>query len=1052
MASQDDGARACTTCGVVADAASRFCGMCGAALSVSGTPEGVRRHVAILFADLEGFTAMSQHLDPEVLRIVMDRYFRLAAHVVWRHGGTTEKFIGDAVMALFGVPVAREDDALRAIQAASDIIAEVDLLNVDLDREYALMLSIRVAVHAGPVSASYGVGGDFRVVGDAVNTASRLQSAAPSGEILIGEPVAQLVRFRVELEEVAPLSLKGKQAPVRAWRLVSLNAPADAAPRGTFVGREVELSQLCQTYDRSVRDGRSVIATVLGLPGIGKSRLAAELQAALDNRSLTVLSGKATSYGQGATYRPIVELLESAPRAWMGFAAGANTDPAVARAYSCLAGLRSDATESGQHAEVEEVAWALFTYAASLAAHGPVLLIWDDLHWAEATMLDVIDYLGDELDDRPVMQLCLARPELLDRRPSWSGGALGAVNLELGPLGAEETLTLVAELSEHGEVAGQIGDETCALVASACEGNPLFAELMIDLAERDSAQSLPHTIRALFAARLDQLHVDDRLVLEMAAVAGRDFLVSDIEHLLTRDDRPDIDLSSSLDRLRRTRLVNGNRLSARHTFAQAFGRDTTYELTAKRDRLRWHLALADRVRTEAAASPPTVGSRDADLLPYHLEAALSLTRELHPSSESVHDLGAKAATALAEQATYAADRKDLPAAAGLFERALLALPTGDRRQTDLAVRLSDTWLDMGDRDRALAALGQTAAGGDAPAVEIQRELIALRHGLSTPERALATEKRLEPRLGDDELSWCRFHQMQAHRQLVCEQLGAADASLAAALARAQAADEPYQQRRIMRDACQLMMWGPAPVPEGLVRCRELAERFVDSRVSLVTIAGTTGGLLALDGQFTAAREQLTLATSYAAELRMHGADIGLAHLWGVVESLAGHHESAAEHFGRAWSILREADNADGVALLDAHVGRELVAAGSPVPSRYLDMTDSQVVALSDHRTGALVASLCARAAAEAGAGDRALRLADRAGALARGTDDLFFQGTVHLDLAVTLKRVGHVERALGAANAARDRFSRKGARAALPGANHVISELACGPDRQEGSA
>jgi class 3 adenylate cyclase/tetratricopeptide (TPR) repeat protein len=1017
--------------------------MCGAALAARSANENVRRHVVVLFADLEGFTSMSQGLDPELLRAIMDRYFRLTAQVIWRYGGLTEKFIGDAVMAVFGMPVARENDALRAVQAASDIIDELDLLNVELDREYGIKLAIRVAVHSGPVSASYDAGGDFRVVGDTVNTASRLQSAAPLRQVLVGEPVAQAVRSRVQLEAVPPLSLKGKGAPARAWRLVSLDAPGDTTSRAPLIGRDVELLQLRQAYDRALQRGRGCMVTLLGPPGIGKSRLAAAFQASLGERGPVVLSGQAISYGQGVTYRPIVELLESAPGTWAAFASKGVTDPAAARAQACLAGLSREGDTGGPEAEVEEIAWALRAFVASVAERGPLLLVWEDLHWAEPTLLDVIEYLGDELSDSPVMQLCVARPELLDLRPAWSGGRVGAVNLELAPLTTDETLVLVGELRQRGDVVAHDDDEVCALVASACEGNPLFAELMLDIAGDRGSQPMPQTIQALFAARLDQLDVDDRLVLEMAAVAGRDFLVPDVEHALLADARSDIDLGSSLDRLRRMRLVTGNRLSIRHSFAQAFGRDTAYEMTAKRNRLRWHLALADRATAaEATSHPQLAGPRNADLLPYHLEAALTLSRELHPNSPASGELGRRATAALTEQAMCAMDRRDLRAAAGLFERAVRALPAGDPRQHELAIRLSDTWLDIGDRDRAHAALGNAPGGDRLPVeVEIQRELIDLRHGLCTPEHILEVEQRIEPRIAHDDPAWCRFHQLRAHRHLMNERAGAADASLAAALERAQAMGDSYQQRRILRTSSQLTLWGPTPVPEGLQRCSELACLFADSRVSLVTILSTTGGLLAFDGQFAEARERLATAAAYAADLRMRGADVGLAHLQGMVESIVGEHRAAADHFSRARSILRTAGNANGVALLDAYTARELVAAGGPVPAPYPAMTDDEVAAISDPRTGALTAVLCARAAAGAGDVDRVRSLVEWVRALAGRTDDLYFQGTVHQDIAGTLVAAGRLDEALVAATAARERYRAKGVRAVLPRADDLVSQL-----------
>lgn len=1018
--------------------------MCGAALAVDAASTSVRRHIVVLFSDVEGFTSMSEELDPEVLRTIMDRYFRTTADVIWRYGGVTEKFIGDAVMAVFGMPVVREDDALRAVYAASDIVAELDGLNRELEAEYGVELVVRTAVHAGPVSASYDASGDFRVVGDTVNTASRLQSVAPPREVLVGEAVAQAVRNRVELAPMPPLSLKSKSEPVAAWRLVSSNAPPDVAHKAPLVGREAELSQLQHFYERTVRQGRGGLVVLLGAPGIGKSRLAAEFRESNGEDQVTVLSGHATPYGRGMMHMPIVALLESAPRAWAAYRSQAMTDGTACRAMSCLSRLSRNTDDSRQHDEVEEVAWALREFLRGTARCGATLLIWEDLHWAEPALLDVIEYLAGELQDLPLMQLCVARTELLDSWQACPGGRIGVLSLELTSLSHEEALALANELGKHEEVAAQGGEcgDVCALVASASEGNPLFVELMLDLGIAGPDDSMPHTIQTLFAARFDQLAADDRLVLEMASVAGRDFTVPELEHLLQVDGRADVDLTRSLEELRRSRLITGSRLSARQSFAQAFGRDAAYEMTAKRNRLRWHLSLADRLEGSAASRMQDDEHRPTHLLSHHLEAALKLTRQLHPNSSSLPELAARAARALAELAVWAMDREDLRAAASLFERAQCA-QSPDHAGPELAIRLSDTWIGIGNRERALSALGGWTPEETAPVeVEIQRELIELRHGLRTPEQILAAEQRIEVRLDDDPRVWCRFLQLRAHRYLACEQLGAAESSFTAALAAARTTADSYQQRRITRAACQLTLWGPTPVRQGLQRCYELVEQFADSRSSLVTILGAIGGLLAFEGDFAKAREALTKAATYAADTRMRGADTTLAHLWGVTESLAGQPERAAGHFARGRSSLERTGNTKGAELLDAYAARELVSTGRRVPAPFAAMSVEEVERITDPRTGALTAVLCAYAAADADNLDRVVRLVERAETCADRTDDRFLQGSVNEDVASVLRVVGRMDKALTAARRARERYHAKGVRAAIIRADRLISQLA----------
>jgi class 3 adenylate cyclase/tetratricopeptide (TPR) repeat protein len=1036
----DEGTTTCTACGVSARAGTRFCAMCGTVLTGVASQEAVRRHVVVLFADLADFTSMSERLDPELLRAVLDRYFRLVSAIIWGYGGVTEKFIGDAVMAVFGMPIAHEDDGLRAVQAAADIIIQLRSLNAELARESGLALRVRIGVHAGLVSASYAPSGDFRVIGDVVNTASRLQLAARSDQVLIGDSVARTIQPHVRLDRVGSLTVKGKQAPVRAWRLLDLEdgAAGQTTPRTPLIGRELELAQLRRAFERVVKTRSAVMTTIVGPAGIGKSRLASEFRSRIADQRLGVLAGRARSYARNVAYHPIIELLESAPGTLASLEAKAAADSASARALAALTRLSRSTGVSRPGGELEEIAWALRALVVSCVESGPVLLIWEDLQWAEHALLDVIEYLGSELGNVPVMQLCIARPTLRDLRPSWPGGSQGAMTLELSPLAADEMLHLVTELARVDEVAAQDVDEVCERVAVASEGNPLFAELMLDM-EDDPSAPVPHAITAVFAARLDQLSADERLVLEMAAVAGRDFTSGEIQHLLRLDDHEDLDLRGTLDTLRRARLLTGSPLSARHGFAQAFCRETTYELAAKSRRLRWHLSLADR--TEASAQLSSGASKS--LLAYHLESAALLGQELHPLSVEYVEVGIRASAVLAAQASDAMNRQDLRAAAGLLERALQMRQASAAGRVELVLRLSDTWLGLGEPDRAVSVLGRLAqAGSPQPVVEIQRELIEMRGGHRTHDQVLDAEQRIARRIDpNDELSWCRFHQLRADRHLMHERVGEAEACLASALSLAAALADEYEANRIRGAIVELTVWGPTPVADGLRSCGELAAIVADSRVSLVRVLGATGGLLGLDGRLAAARDALSTAMTYARELRMRSADIALFHLHGIVESVAGAHDAAARYFGQALDILRAADQAGGVALLDAYATRETVRGGAPVPARYAQMTDEALDAIHDPRTASLTLTLCARAASEDGATRRAGALAVKAMNRAERMQDPFFQGTIHQDIAVLMAHAGKHAKALMAARSAQDCYLAKGARGALPAVEDLLSRL-----------
>src|SRR4051794_2908636 len=448
----------CAACGRESAEGFAFCPFCGAPLQAApaSRPAEVRKTVTVVFCDVTGSTALGERLDPETLRGVMARYFEEMERAVTRHGGTVEKFIGDAVMAVFGVPTLHEDDALRTVRAAADMRDAMSWLNKELERDHGVTLAARIGVNTGEVMARREAGpGDQRLVsGDAVNVAARLEQAAAPGEILIGDHTYRLVRDAIEAEPVDAVAAKGKSEAVRAFRLLLVPPPAAGVPRrldSPMVGRTRQLHQLDEAYRTAVDERVCYLFTVLGAPGVGKSRLTEEFLAGVESEA-TVLRGRCLSYGQGITFFPIVDIVSQAtgtgdlerPEAdrdrLIELGGGGPEAPIMADRLRALTGA-TDAVSG-----TDELFWAVRLLLESLARRRPLVVVIDDIHWAEPTLLDLIEHIADWSRDAPILLVCPARPELLDLQAGWAGGKLHATTILLEPLAEEECEELIANL------------------------------------------------------------------------------------------------------------------------------------------------------------------------------------------------------------------------------------------------------------------------------------------------------------------------------------------------------------------------------------------------------------------------------------------------------------------------------------------------------------------------------------------------------------------------------------------------------------------------------
>jgi class 3 adenylate cyclase/tetratricopeptide (TPR) repeat protein len=690
----------CNDCGKANAEDASFCSGCGSALASERAAEREsRKTVTFLFTDLAGSTSIAERLDSESFRRVLLRYFEEMRQAIERHGGRVAKYIGDAVMGVFGVPTCHEDDALRAIRAAADMRSALERLNDELEREWGVRLQTRTGVNTGEVV----VGDPSRVellFGDAVTVAARLEQTAKRGEILLGEETYALARGGITATPVEPLTLKGRSAPVPAFRLVEVALPSAEADRGLdsqIVGRARELSELRKVFELVVEEGRPRVVTVLGAPGVGKSRLASELTSSLQHRA-TVLRGRCLSYGEGITYWPLAELVKDV--------AGINDEDPSAEAQRKIGAILDSGRDrefaartiagalglSEARSPPEEIFWAARKLFEALARDRPLVLVFDDLHWGEPTLLNLVEYLARS-SDCPLLLLCMGRLDLRELRPTLATDEENRSLISLLPLRKAESEELIRNLL--GEAP--LPKDLTTLITDAAGGNPLFAgemlRMLVDegLLERDSRGwrvvgdlaevHVPSTVEAVLAGRLDQLEAGERDTIERASVIGEEFWPEAVVHLSPPALRERV--SGHLEKLVHKELV----VTAGHPFAgeEAFKfshilvRDVAYGALLKESRSELHERFADWLETKAGER---VTEYEA-ILGYHLDQAYRCCEELGPVDDQARILARRAADRLASAGKRAASSREDATAVSLLSRASALLPRDASERLEL---------------------------------------------------------------------------------------------------------------------------------------------------------------------------------------------------------------------------------------------------------------------------------------------------------------------------------------------------------------------------------
>jgi class 3 adenylate cyclase/tetratricopeptide (TPR) repeat protein len=698
-----------------------------------------RKLATVVFVDLVDSTGLVSRADPEVVRRRVTGFFDRVSRCIENHGGTVEKFAGDAVMAAFGIPQAHEDDAERAVRASLELLEAV----------HGLGLEARVGIESGEVVTER-TDSTF-ATGEAVNVAARLQQQAKAGQVLLGPGTHRLTLGRVEAEDIGPINLRGLDNALWVWAATGVNGRRSrSGVEARFVGREAELELLENTFARALRDRRAHLFTVYGEPGVGKTRLGQEFLSALEGA--TILSGRALPYGESITYWPLAEMVKAS-------ADIADDDPievAIEKLRDCcpaeavadLLGLASGVLEAvhGERSQ-QEIAWAAREWATLMAGVQPLVLVFEDIHWAEEPLLELIEHLASWVREAPLLILCFARTELLDVRPGWGGGRVRATAIELEPLGSTESEQLVDALLDGA--GGPLDESLRRLLLEKSEGNPLFLEetvRMLDEHGGGSPEQIPDTVQALIAARIDRLTPEARTVLQRASVIGRTFWAGAIAHL-----SPDLDdLECAIeDLLLRDLVVREQRSTitgeTAYRFKHVLIREVAYGGLAKSSRAEHHLRFADWLSERA-------GDELLEIRAYHLDHASALLAELDGAPPA--DLAVRAAEVLEEAGRRALAREAYRAARHLLIRSVELGPTLERRwfAARAAARLGD-WTtvppemeavraeaaEAGERKiqgRALTALAEVAlySGADVTrASELMDEALEVLSDVTHPD-------------------------------------------------------------------------------------------------------------------------------------------------------------------------------------------------------------------------------------------------------------------------------------------------------------------------------
>ena len=1044
----------CPDCGEENPERFRHCGFCGAKLSQPAgaeTAEEVRKIVTVVFCDLKGSTSLGERLDSESLREVLTVYFSAMRQVLERHGGTVEKYIGDAIMAVFGLPRLHEDDALRAVRAAFEMGTVLKDLNVRLQATWGVRLQNRTGVNTGEVVAADAAAAQRLATGDTINVAARLEQAAPDDEVLIGEATFRLVSHAVTAEPMEPLELKGKSARVPAYRLTGVGHGEAITRRVDLpvVGRGKEFERLLDAFARSLWGSHCEAVTVFGHAGMGKSRLIEEFVRNASGRA-QVLRGRCLYYGEGITFWPIAEAIRQAA----GILLEDQEDEARAKLWSLVGDGHEDValriwsllgSGPGGYGK-DELLWSVRYVLETIARRRPLVVIFDDIHWAERIFLDLVEYVVDTSADVPLLIVCNSRHELLDEYPGFLAGRPGNQRIELRELSRPDMARMLANLVGDVRLPASLENR----ILSVAGGNPLFAEQMVSMLVesgvireqngewmfargRDDVR-VPPNISSLLASRLDRLPALERRVIERAAVIGLDFQPAAVA-ALAPDRGAVVDLAPPLSALDAKHLIRATKAALAdesYQFCHILVRDAAYDRLLKRTRARLHERFADwfldMSRTRVAEFEEIIG--------YHLEQSFRYRAELGPVDTHIRSLGERAAEHLGAAGWKAIDRGDMPGAASLLQRAAALIDEDHPDRPGLLLGAGEALTDAGELTAASAALDAAHIGAsllENDAIGRSAELAALHlryttDATSAHDSIVARARELLPVLEEaaDHQGLVRAWRLLAYAYMTATRWGMAVEASEQAIRHAEQAGDEGMATRFVGMLAISVLYGPTPVDEAVTYCEGVLSRAAQDRKAVAITEAALAHLEAMRGNFEVARTRYQRSRALLEEFGWRFSAALTSHDSAPVEMFAGDLEAAERELLRDYQTLEQMGERNYISTTAGLLADVLYLQGRYQDSAKFVAVCRDLASPNDVGSQFLWRCVQAKLLAQDGQFQQSDPIIAEALELVEGSDWVDGQGDGFMDLAEVCRLRGRISDALEAVAQASARFAAKG--------------------------